>query len=137
MEQAVEVKKEEKPEEKAMGIEQPAVQPAAPAVNAQEPKAEEKKELKQKKQEDKKQVVLERIYSIPLIKAYKKTETKRGDYAVSLLRQFVTRHVKASSVKIDNKVNSLIKQRGNTRPPKKIKVKVSKDKENTAMVVLA
>jgi large subunit ribosomal protein L31e len=128
---------EEKKEELKQPIPAEETKLEAPKAEAKPEEKAEKKEKAKEKKEDKKEIVLERIYNVPLLKAYKKPETKRGDYAVSLLRQFAARHMKSSEVKIDGKVNEVIKQRGNTHPPKLIKIKATKDKAGVTVVTLA
>ena len=59
---------------------------------------------------------------------------------MSLLRQFVAKHVKASSHKdiyVDTKINSAILARGSRRPPKKLRVLVAKDEEGNVSATLA
>jgi large subunit ribosomal protein L31e len=80
----------------------------------------------------------ERIYTIPLQDAYTKPSTKRAKRAVVILRSFVSRHMKVpeDSVSISSDTNSLIWRDGMKKPPRRIKVKVSKDKETVKVTLL-
>jgi large subunit ribosomal protein L31e len=68
----------------------------------------------------------ERLYTIPLGKAYNYVRTKRAIRAVDLLRAFVARHMKVPSwsVKISEALNESIWSRSMQKPPRKVKVKV-------------
>ncbi len=70
---------------------------------------------------------LERIYTIPLSKAYDYLRTRRTERAVKLLREFVLRHMKAEVVKISAGVNNLLWRDSIEKPPRKVKVRVVKD----------
>ena len=63
------------------------------------------------------------------MKAYKKTQMGRADYAIKLLRSYLERHMKSDDVKISVEVNNTIRARGSGRPLKKIKVKAQKVKD--------
>lgn len=69
---------------------------------------------------------IERIYTIPLGKAYEHTRTKRTPRAVKLLRQYVSQHMKSDDVLLSNRLNNLIWERSIQRPPRKVKVRVIK-----------
>ncbi|HEV8290006.1 MAG TPA: 50S ribosomal protein L31e [Candidatus Norongarragalinales archaeon] len=93
----------------------------------------------EKKTEKKREVILERTYIIPLFDAYKKPAKFRTNKAMKMLREFISRHMKAApvDVKIDEALNSAIIARGATRPPKTIKVSASKEKTGSVIVALA
>lgn len=140
--QADEVLKQEKAREQvaaAKASEKAEIATKSPAKP--EAKTDAKAEKKaEKKEEKKKKFVLERVYTVPLLKAYARSRSHRGRIAVSLLRQFVAKHVKASSpddVYIDTKINSVILTRGSRRPPKKLRVLVQKDAEGNVSATLA
>jgi len=141
-----------KPIEKEKPVEPEAPQAAAKAEQAKDlsakaeakpaekTEAEKKEEAKAKElAEKKREIVEERIYTVPLVKAYKKPENKRAGYAVRLLRQFVSRHMKAneSAVFIAPQANESINARGSRRPPKLLKIKASRDKEGKVLAELA
>ncbi len=72
----------------------------------------------------------EKIYTVPLGKAYNYIRTKRTRRAVSLVKQFVSRHgkVAAADVRLSNALNSALWVRGVQKPPRKVKIKVTKEK---------
>ncbi len=80
---------------------------------------------------------LERIYTIPLQKAWIAPKYRRAEKAISVLKAFIHRHMKPESIIIDPKVNELIWRRGIEKPPRRIKVKLSKDGEGVVRVSLA
>lgn len=80
---------------------------------------------------------LERVYTIPLERAWIAPKYRRAEKAIFILKAFVERHMKPDSIVIDPKVNELIWRRGIEKPPRRIRVKVSKDDEGVVKVSLA
>lgn len=79
----------------------------------------------------------ERIYTVPLGRAWVVPRYRRAEKAVTVLRKFVQRHMKPEEVIIDPTVNEAIWARGITNPPRKIRLRLSKDDEGTVTVSLA
>lgn len=79
----------------------------------------------------------ERIYTVPLGKAWAAPRYRRAEKAITILRKFVQRHMKPEEVVIDTTVNEAIWARGIKKPPRKIRVRLSKDEEGTVTVTLA
>lgn len=79
----------------------------------------------------------ERIYTVPLGRAWVAPRYRRAEKAVTVLRKFVQRHMKPEEVLIDPTVNEAIWARGITNPPRKIRVRLSKDDEGIVTVSLA
>ncbi len=67
---------------------------------------------------------MERVYVIPLRKAFKKSRKKRADAAISLMKDFLKRHTKSDEVRIGKNLNELIWSRGREKIPRRVKVKV-------------
>jgi large subunit ribosomal protein L31e len=80
---------------------------------------------------------LERIYTVPLSRAWIAQKYRRSEKAISVLRAFVERHMKPTEIIIDPTVNEHIWARGIRNPPRKIRVKLSKDKDGLVTVTLA
>ncbi len=83
--------------------------------------------------------VLERTYNVPLRREYLKVPRyKRAKKAVSALRQFLARHMKAdiSSVKLMNSANLELWKHGIKNPPHHVKVTVTKDSEGVVKAAL-
>ncbi|HNT60540.1 MAG TPA: 50S ribosomal protein L31e [Candidatus Bilamarchaeaceae archaeon] len=72
---------------------------------------------------------LERIYTIPLGKAYDLSRVRRAGSAVKIVRSFLARHMKAEkgAVRVSAGINELLWARGIQKPPRKIKVRAVKD----------
>ncbi len=81
--------------------------------------------------------VEERIYTVPLGKAWVVPKYRRAEKAITILRQFTLRHMKPEEVVIDPSVNEAIWARGIRNPPRKIRVKLSKDDDGIVTVTLA
>jgi len=149
-----EVKQEQIPQEEAELLEQevteqPQIEEVAPAEAPQtlEAPVEQAKPTRRKKEE---QVVEERYYTIPLQKALIRPPNKRTPRAMQLLKAFVIRHMKMNmrvsdeeeaeelpKLIISPEVNELIWGRGIEKPPRKIKVRVTKDSDGNVTVYSA
>ncbi len=79
---------------------------------------------------------LERIYTIPLADAYEHVRTKRARRAISILRAFALRHMKAEDVKISEGLNSLVFRDGMQKPPRRVKVRIAKGEDAIARMWL-
>lgn len=77
-------------------------------------------------------------YKIPLRKAKLSSRSRRGDTAITIIRQFVARHskVEIGSVWIDPKINELVWKYGRRNIPSSISVKVVKLQDGTAEVIM-
>jgi len=87
--------------------------------------------------EEAEEIVEERIYTIPLKKAWNVPRKKRTPRAIRLIREFVKRHMKAEDVRIKTEVNEAVWTRGIQKPPRRIRVRVTKDKDGVVTVHLA
>jgi large subunit ribosomal protein L31e len=144
---------EEVPEEeaKAEGAEEKAEakeEAPTPAEEEKKPSKEEKEKAKKKEEEE---IVEERIYTVPLGKAWIMPANKRAPRAMRMLKAFITKHMKLEAHKetegeeeeepsrliIDNDVNLRLWNRGIEKPPRKIRVRAAKDKEGNVTVYLA
>jgi large subunit ribosomal protein L31e len=109
---------------------------------------EEKKEVKKAKKKEIEEIVEEKIYTIPLGRAWISPRRKRAPKAIRLIKSFIQRHMKikteveemeeeAERLVISNEVNEKIWSRGIEKPPRKIRVRAAKDKEGVITVYLA
>ena len=103
----------------------------------EEPK--EAAEAKKREKEEEEDIVEERIYTIPLSRAWIGPRKKRAPRAIRLLRSFILRHMKINedSLRISNEVNEHVWSRGIQKPPRKIRVRATKDSEGIVTVRLA
>jgi large subunit ribosomal protein L31e len=120
---------EETTEEKPSAEEETA---AEEVEEKEEEEAEEEEEPEEEREEI--EVVEERTYTIPLRKVWGPPRGKRTPRAARLLRAFVKRHMKAENVEISNEVNEELWARGIRKPPRKITVRLVKDKEGRVIV---
>ena len=97
--------------------------------------AEETKE-KPEKDEEEIEVVEERTYMLPFQKVWRMPRQARAPKAARMLREYVQRHmkVKVDEVLISNEVNEQIWAKGITNPPRRLRVRMVKDKEGMVTV---
>ena len=99
---------------------------------------EEGEEVAEEKPEEVKEEFLEeRIYTVPLRRAWIAPRKKRTPKAVRILRQFVRRHMKSEEITIMPEVNEALWSRGIEKPPRRIKIRATKDKDGKVTVYLA
>ncbi|MEM3596805.1 MAG: 50S ribosomal protein L31e [Candidatus Bathyarchaeia archaeon] len=120
-------------------------------ISEEKPVAEEVLEEAKPKREEKveeEEIIEERIYTVPLGKAWIMPPNKRAARAVRLLRDFLKKHMKLEArgegeeeepkkLIITNEVNEWIWSRGIEKPPRKIRVRAAKDKDGNVTVYLA
>ncbi len=83
------------------------------------------------------EIIDERIYIIPLAKARKGPRNKWAKKSIRYLKEFMTRHFKPVSLVISQEVNERIWERGIQKPPRKLKVRVTKNIDGLCVVYLA
>src|SRR5579863_3973158 len=77
---------------------------------------------------------IERIYTINLGKVVLCSNNHRAKRAINMIREFATKHMKSENVKIEEDVSHLVWERGIRHPPRKIRVKLSKDDDGNIIV---
>jgi large subunit ribosomal protein L31e len=77
-----------------------------------------------------------RIYTIPLRRAWASPKYRRSRRAITLIKEFAERHMKAIEVKISHELNEEIWKRGIENPPRRINVKMNKDKDGIVFISL-
>lgn len=84
------------------------------------------------------EIIDERIYTVPLRKAYwTGSRLRRSNRAVRILRKFVERHMKPEETVIQPEVNERIWSRGIQKPPRRIRIRATKNSDNLVRVYLA
>jgi large subunit ribosomal protein L31e len=114
------------------------------------PQGEVVEEAKPKKKKKDEQIVEERFYTIPLSRALVRPPKKRAPRAIQLIKEFVNRHMKIAmkvteeeegedlpQLIISKEVNEKVWDRGIEKPPRKIKTRITKDKDGNVTVYLA
>ena len=76
---------------------------------------------------------LERIYTINLGKVLLSPKNQRAKRAINMIREFATKHMKSENIKIEEEVSHLVWNRGIRHPPRKIRVKITKDDGNVVV----
>jgi len=135
--------------EKAEELEEEIAEEAVEEVKeAEEEEVEEEEVKKEKKEEAEEEIVEERIYTIPLSRAWIQPPKKRTPRAVRIVKSFIQKHMKIKTeaeeegeepekLVLSNEVNQKIWSRGIREPPRNIRVRAVKDKEGVVTVYLA
>jgi len=158
-EESAETAEEAEVEEKAKEVSEPEQGEAEEGVEEPAEAAEEgmptpieeeaKPPLREEKIEE--EIVEERMYTIPLGKAWIMPPNRRAPRAIRMIKSFVTRHMKLEARKegeeeseeepkkliISNEVNERVWKMGIEKPPRKIRVRAARDKEGNVTVYLA
>jgi large subunit ribosomal protein L31e len=79
---------------------------------------------------------LTRTYVVPLGVVFEAPPYRRAKKAISVVRDFATRHMKAKQVSIDAEVNELIWARGIKHPPRRITLEMERDEDGVVTVKL-
>jgi large subunit ribosomal protein L31e len=88
--------------------------------------------------EEEEEIIDERIYTVPLRKAYwTGSRLRRANRSVRILREFVERHMKPEELLIQPEVNHEIWARGIQKPPRRLRIRATKNAENLVRVYLA
>jgi len=138
LEETEEIAEEEVAEEEVS--EKPIEEAAEEAIEEEEkPEKIEKKEVEE-------EIVEERVYTIPLSRAWISPPKKRAPRAIRIIKSFITKHMKikteateeeAERLVVSNEVNEKIWSCGIKNPPRNIRVRAVKDKEGTVTLHLA
>src|SRR5919109_4322641 len=79
---------------------------------------------------------ISRVYTINLGKAWISPQHRRTDRVINMIREFATKHMKSTEIKLDQDLNRQIWSRGKTNPPRKVRVKMVKDEDGVVTVSL-
>ncbi len=143
-----EVAEEIKEDQRVEEPEEEAVEEGTEEITGEEAEAEEILEEKETVEEEEKpeiekrkeieeEIVEERIYTIPLRRAWISPRKKRTPRAVRLVKAFVQRHMKPEALVMSNEVNERLWSRSIQKPPRRIRVRAVRDKEGTVTLYLA
>jgi|SRR2546422_3293246 len=117
--------KKESTEEETVGLEAEAKAPEAPDAPGVEEVAEEEEEI---------EIVEEKFYDLNLRRIWAAPREKRTPRAVRYVRQYAAQRMKTDNVSLSEETNSLLWNRGISKPPRKIRIRVVKDKEGKVIV---
>ena len=77
---------------------------------------------------------LERVYTIPLGKVKLSQSQHRAVRAINMIKEFARHHMKVEEIKIEEELSHLIWARGVRRPPRKVRVRMTKTDEGFILV---
>jgi large subunit ribosomal protein L31e len=126
---------EEEPEIEEIEIkETKEIEEEAPAKDAEEVEAVPE----EVEPEEEEEIIDERIYTVPLRKAYwTGSRLRRANKSVKVLREFVERHMKPEELLIQPEVNDRLWARGIQKPPRRVRIRATKNSDNLVRVYLA
>jgi large subunit ribosomal protein L31e len=158
-EEGEELVEEESVEESEIGEEEEAAEESEVVLEegeaAQEetvPKEEGEEEKEpSRREEEKEEFVEEKVYIIPLQRAWIMPPNKRAPKAIRLIKAFVKKHMKVGEkavkeegeeeeggrIIISNEVNRKVWSKGIEKPPRKLKIRAARDEEGNVTVFLA
>ncbi|TMI49739.1 hypothetical protein E6H18_02930 [Candidatus Bathyarchaeota archaeon] len=116
--------KAESAEEEKVGLESEPKTPETPEAPGVE-EAEEEEEI---------EIVEEKFYDLNLRRIWTAPREKRTPRAVRYVRQYAAQRMKTDNVSLSEETNSLLWNRGISKPPRKIRIRVVKDKEGKVIV---
>ncbi len=82
------------------------------------------------------EIVEERIYTVPLTKAWSVPKKKRTPRAMRVLKEFIKKHMKPEELLISTEVNEFLWSKGIQGAPRKIRIKAVKDVDNVVTIYL-
>ena len=75
-----------------------------------------------------------RTYTVNLSKAWDTPKYRRTDRVINIIKEFTQRHMQTDKVKIDQDLNRHIWSRGKKNPPRKIRLRMVKEDDDTVVV---
>ncbi|HEV2119857.1 MAG TPA: 50S ribosomal protein L31e [Candidatus Bathyarchaeia archaeon] len=114
-----------KAEEETEELESDVKSPETPEAPAAEEAAEEEEEI---------EIVEEKFYDLNLRRIWTAPREKRTPRAIRYVRQYAAQRMKTDNVSLSEETNSLLWARGISKPPRKIRIRVVKDKEGKVIV---
>src|SRR5213593_5295891 len=112
-------------EEETLGLESEAKVPEAPEAPVVEEAAEEEEEI---------EIVEEKFYDLNLRRIWTAPREKRTPRAVRYIRAFAARRMKSDDESISEETNQLLWARGISKPPRHVRLRVVKDKDDRVIV---
>lgn len=77
---------------------------------------------------------LTRIYTIPLDRVMISPRHKRAKRAITIIKEFATKHMKSPEVLITPELNLIIWSKGIRNPPKRVTVKMERDEDGVVTI---
>ena len=117
--------------EEAEATETEAKEPAAPE-GPERPAAEEAAGAEDGEEEI--EIVEEKFYDLNLSRIWTAPREKRTPRAIRYVRSYAAARMKTDDVSLAEETNSLLWARGISKPPRKMRIRVVKDKEGKVIV---
>ena len=133
----IEEEGEEEVEEEIEEIEEFSLDEISEEEEISEIFEEEVGEIEEAEEAPKEEIIDDRIYIIPLAKARRGPRNKWGKKSIRFLKEYMERHFKPESLIISQEVNEKIWERGIKKPPRKLKVRATKNIDGLVVVYLA
>lgn len=73
-----------------------------------------------------KKVEYEKVFTVPLRRAFDKTRQRRAPCAIRIIKEFLGIHLKSDDIRIGSKLNEKIWERSIQKPPRRVRVGVRK-----------
>lgn len=137
------VAKAEVSKEEEVSEEKPELEEVEETEKLEEtPTGEEAPKTKEKAAEEaapeEEEIIDERIYTVPLRMAYwTGSRIHRANRTVRILKEFIERHMKPEGLLIQPEVNDKIWARGIQKPPRRLRIRATKNADNLVRVYLA
>lgn len=77
---------------------------------------------------------VERVYTVPLWRAWVTPRHRRTERAINVIKEFAVHHMKSEKIKFSEALNELMWSRGIQNPPRRITVKMVKDKDGEVTI---
>lgn len=103
------------------------------ATKAEEPVKKEAKEETEITEEEI-EIVEEKFYTVSLRDVWAAPRKQRAPKAVRIVKNFVKRRMKTEDVQVSNEINEAVWARSIQKPPRKLQIRVVKDKEGQVII---
>lgn len=77
---------------------------------------------------------VERIYTVPLWRAWVTPRHRRTKRAINVIREFAEHHMKSDKIKVSEELSESMWSRGIQNPPRRITVKMVKDVDGVVTI---
>ena len=77
---------------------------------------------------------VERVYTVPLWRAWVTPRHRRTKRAINIIKEYATHHMKSEKIMISEELNELMWSKGIQNPPRRITVKMVKDKDGRVTI---
>ena len=77
---------------------------------------------------------LERIYTVPLWRAWLTPRHRRTERAINVIKEFAQHHMKSDKIKFSEEVNESMWSKGIQNPPRRITVKMARDADGVVTI---